>query len=108
MDCENKSRVGCDDKGWVAEIQVRRIRMVNGGTLKGVAEVQVGPFIIRALRIIEDGKGMWVSWPQDRFRTAEGVFRYLDIVQPTREIAEAVSEAIKKVWEKNCRPFLDG
>lgn len=94
---------------WTADIRVVRIKMLGKGTLKALVDIQLGPLTIRGLRVIEDGaKGMWVSWPQDRFRTPEGFYRYFDIVQPTREIAEAVSQAIMKTWDRNCRPFLDG
>lgn len=94
---------------WAADIHILRIKMIDtAGALKGVVDIKLGPLTIRGLRIIEDGNGMWVSWPQDRFRTPGGFFRYLNIVQPTPEIAEAVTQSIMEMWEKNCRPFLDG
>src|SRR5687768_11954600 len=94
---------------WAAGIQVKRIRMLGKGNLKAVVDVQVGPFLIRGLRIVEDGiVGPWVAWPQDRFKNGEGLWRYVDIVQPNREVSEAVSKAILKVWSESCQSFLDG
>ena len=83
---------------WIDEIQVLRIKFLEKGTLKAVIDIQLGPLTIRGLRVVESGDRLWTAWPQDSFPTPEGFRRFVDIVQPTKDVSDAVTEAIKAKW----------
>lgn len=90
----------CGQYRWIDEIQVLKIKMFDKGTLRASVDIQVGPLTIRGLRIVESGERLWTAWPQDSYPTSEGFRRFVDLVQPTKELADAVNQAIKDKWAK--------
>ena len=87
------------------DIRVRDLRMIGKGNLKAVADVEVGPFSVRGLRIVENGRGPFVAWPEERWLTKDGQTRYTPIVEPTREAHETVQRAVLAAYaEKAGKP----
>jgi DNA-binding cell septation regulator SpoVG len=67
---------------------------VDDGPVVGVAEVQVGPVVIRNVRLVKrrDGSGFFVGWPGRKNRDTE---QWSDVVfVPDRDVYEAVLRAL--------------
>lgn len=90
----------CGQNLWVEEIQVLKIKLFEKGNIKALVDIQVGPLTVRGLRVIETGERLWTAWPQDSYRTQDGFHRFVDLVQPTKELGNAVDQAIKAKWAK--------
>jgi DNA-binding cell septation regulator SpoVG len=90
----------CGQNRWADEIQVLKIKLFEKGTLKALVDIQLGPLTIRGLRVMESGDRLWTAWPQDSYRTQDGFRRFVDLVQPTKDVGNAVNQAIKEKWAK--------
>jgi len=71
-------------------------RLPGGGNLRAFAIVEVGPWIVRGCRVVQQpGQRAFVSLPQES--TTDG--RYFPIVQTQdRGLKEAIQRAVLAAW----------
>lgn len=74
-------------------------RLPDGGNLKGFATVQVGPWTVRGLRIIQQlGQRAYVALPQTQ--SPDG--RYWPVLQTSDStLKDAIQAAVLTAWAEN-------
>lgn len=83
------------------EIKVREIRKVKveKGSLRAMADIETAGLIIRGLKILDNGRGAWVSWPSQPWTGRDGAPHYTNVVEPaSAEVRKAVTAAVLTAW----------
>jgi len=82
-------------------IQVKEIKPINKGNLKGLAIVDIDGIIIHDLRIVQQpGQKPWISPPQKSWTDDQGKTHYLPLIEFSKELKNQISDTVLKAWEK--------
>lgn len=82
------------------QIEVKDIKKVNGGKLKGFATVMIDGIVIHDFRIVQqDQQKAWVSPPQTIWKNDEGETKYKSIVEFSKELKQKIENAVLNKFE---------
>ena len=83
-------------------IRVEEIRKLERGSLRGLATVNVGGFIlISHIRIIQpEGKEAFIQMPQRSYQTNHGGRRYDNVIDLPDDLRREVEKAILWFWNQ--------
>lgn len=80
--------------------------VVDQGNLRSLADVQLGPLVIRKVRLIQQpGQAPWVSPPQDSWTDAQGQRRFTTLVKWPPEWGQAILDAVLLSLEEHPEGF---
>ena len=90
---------GATEKDAVTSLVKQIVRLPDGGNLKAFAVVEVGPWTIRGVRVIQQpGQKVYVALPQER--TSDG--RYFPILQSAdTNLKDAIQAAVLLEWNRD-------
>ena len=78
-------------------LSVKRInRFEGGGNLRAFCDLEIGPFLVKGLRVVEGKNGLFVSMPQQQGKDGN----WYDTVFPlTKEMREQVSQLVLGAYQ---------
>ena len=82
----------------VSEIKVVRLHRFDGDSkLKAFADVSIGDFIIKGLRVVQGEKGLFISMPQEKAKDG----KYYNTFSPaTKEAREQLAETVLTAYQE--------
>jgi len=81
-----------------AEVQVVRIfRMEGDSKVKAFADISVGDFIIKGLKVLEGKNGLFVSLPQEKSKDGKW---YNTVLPATKEAAHNLTEVVLSAYQQ--------
>ncbi len=82
------------------EIKIREFQSVSAGQVVGIAEIEIGPVVVRNVRLVKrrDERGHFVGWPARRNQETE---TWTDLVYvPDRRLYDGILEALLAAGHK--------
>jgi DNA-binding cell septation regulator SpoVG len=82
------------------ELEILHIKLMEScDKLKAFVDVTIeGEITLKGIRLIEDSKGMWLGFPQNKY-VKNGLTKYVPIVEVSSRIAKLIREAALKAYE---------
>ncbi len=82
----------------VLEVQVVRLYRLEGDSkVKAFADISVGDFIIKGLKVLEGKNGLFVSMPQEKAKDGKW---YKTVLPATKEAAQNLTEAVLAAYQQ--------
>lgn len=83
---------GCPD------LKVVRIYRLDGDSkLKAFADISIGDFIVKGLRVVEGKNGLFLGMPQERSKDGKW---YCAFYPATKEAKQTLSEAVLEAYQE--------
>ena len=83
-----------------ADIKVVRLHRFDGDSdskLKAFADVAIGDFIVKGLRVVKGEKGLFISMPQEKAKDGKWYNSFFPV---TKEARESLSEMVLTAYQE--------
>jgi stage V sporulation protein G len=81
-----------------ADIKVVRIHRFNGDSkTKAFADIAIGDFIVKGLRVVQGAKGIFLAMPQEKAKDGKW---YNSFYPATKEAKQSISEIVLAAYQE--------